>query len=509
MSFASPGHKARPLPEDQTLLHFHADNASFQLQGYLYHAEMCRKNCGFYGNPAWHGYCSRCWIQQRQQAQPLTDGEEDPRTVSRPEPRGPPSGFIEKRYAGDNGGERATENDSFRHQTGNLHVKPGMDTTTQRLNRNNTFPDVASNNVRSEESTSGLYQPAAGSVLHFSRSCLLSLARGDFSEFLKVLRSPEAQPLSILCSNFIQKMQDADHMTVDKKAEEVQSFYQQIVLYYPDHMSDEKDQLLDNIEKLVMTRLYKSVFCLENSQDEQKDLSLQKRIKVSYDHIFCLRSLSWVTSRMLQLPLEDNSVEEKNGISCAATALIEMDAKRAPQDKLTYVSRACNYLYKSIQSSKKEPATADDLLSCLIYSMLKANPPRLWSNLQYITRFCNPRRLVTGESGYYFTNLCCAASFIETLEASSLGLTQEEFNRLMQGSEVTTFTSNSGLITLQQIEKNNKHLAELRHRQDLMFQKAKSLGKEVETWLLSVQGEIQEIIRRFPLDTKTSTASCV
>ncbi|XP_077153528.1 rab5 GDP/GTP exchange factor-like isoform X3 [Ranitomeya variabilis] len=452
MSFASPEHKARPLPEDQTLPHFHADNASFQLQGFLYQAEMCRKNCGFYGNPAWHGYCSRCWIKQRQQAQPLTDG--------------------------------------FRHQTGNVHVKPDMDTTTQRLNRNNTFPDVTSNNVRSEES---------GSVLHFSRSCLLSLARGDFSEFLKVLRSPEAQPLSSLCSNFIRRMQDADHITVDKKAEEVQSFYQQIVLYYPDHMSDEKDHLLNNIEKLVMTRLYKSVFCLENSQDEQKDLSLQKRIK----------SLSWVTSRMLQLPLEDDSEEEKNGISCAATALIEMDAKRAPQDKLTYVARACNYLYKSIQSSKKEPATADDLLSCLIYSMLKANPPRLWSNLQYITRFCNPRRLMTGESGYYFTNLCCAALFIETMEASSLGLTQEEFNSLMQGSEVTTFISNSGLITLQQIEKNNKHLAELRHRQDLLFQKAKSLRKEVEAWLLSVQGEIQDIIRRFPLDTKASTASCV
>lgn len=82
-----------------------------------------------------------------------------------------------------------------------------------------------------------------------------------------------------------------------------------------------------------------------------------------------------------------------------------MDSKRAPQDKLTYVSRACNYLYKSIHSSKKEPATADDLLSCLIYSTLKANPPRLWSNLQYITRFCNPRRLMTGESGYYFTSL--------------------------------------------------------------------------------------------------------
>lgn len=370
-----------------------------------------------------------------------------------------------------------------------------MNETTQLLNRKETFQDV----TKSEQSTSSLYRTATCSVLHFSRPCLLSLARGDFSEFLKALRSLEAQPLLTRCSHFIQRMQEADTITVDKKAEEVQSFYQQIVLYYPDHMSDERDGLVDNIEKLVMTRLYKSVFCLDSSQDEQKDFALQKRIK----------SLSWVTPRMLQLPLVEGSQEEKNGITCAGTALMEMDSKRAPQDKLTYVSRACNYLYKSIQSSKKEPATADDLLSCLIYSTLKANPPRLWSNLQYITRFCNPRRLMTGESGYYFTSLCCAASFIETLEASSLGLTQDEFSRLMQGSEVTTFISSSGLSTLQQINRNKELLAELQHRQDILLQKAKCLGKEVEAWPLSVQQEIQEIIGRFPLHTKASTASCV
>lgn len=457
MSFASPGHQAVPAHKDQTLPHFHSENASFQLPGFLYQAEMCRKNCGFYGNPAWHGYCSRCWIRQRQQGQPLTDG--------------------------------------FRHHTGHLQVKADINGTAQLLNRRETFQDV----TNSEQSTSSLCRTATGSVLHFSRPCLLSLARGDFSEFLKALRSPEAQPLLSRCSHFIQRMQEANTMTVDKKAEEVQSFYQQIVLYYPDHMSDERDRLVDNIEKLVMTRLYKSVFCLDSSQDEQKDLSLQKRIK----------SLTWVTPRMLQLPLVEGSQEEKNGISCAVTALMEMDSKRSPQDKLTYVSRACNYLYKSIQSSKKEPATADDLLSCLIYSTLKANPARLWSNLQYITRFCNPRRLMTGESGYYFTNLCCAASFIETLEASSLGLTQEEFNSLMQGSEVKTFISSSRLSTLHQINRNKELLAELQHRQDILLQKAKCLGKEVEAWPLSVQQEIQEIIRKFPLQTKASTASCV
>ncbi|XP_066459846.1 rab5 GDP/GTP exchange factor-like isoform X1 [Eleutherodactylus coqui] len=458
MSFASPGHDAIPLHQDENLQHLPTDNASFQ--GFLYQAEMCRKNCGFYGNPAWHGYCSRCWIQQRQQAQPLTNG--------------------------------------FRHHTGKLQVKPDMNGTTQLLNRKDTVQDVINSNVRSEQSTSSLYQPT-GSVLHFSRSCLLSLAQRDFSEFLKALRSPEAQPLLTLCNDFIQRMQEAETITMDKKAEEVQSFYQQIALYYPDHMSDEKVWLLDNIEKLVMTRLYKSVFCLDSSQDEQKDLSLQKRIK----------SLSWVTPKMLQLPLEEDGQKEATWISCAVTALTEMDSKRAPQDKLTYVSRACNYLYRSIQSFKKEPATADDLLSCLIYSTLKANPPHLWSNLQYISRFCNPKRLMTGESGYYFTNLCCAASFIETLEASSLGLTQEEFNRLMQGSDVTTFMSSSGLNTLQQIERNREVLAELQQRQDILVQRAKCLEKELESWPLTVQGEIQEIIRRFPLDTKAATASCV
>lgn len=100
-----------------------------------------------------------------------------------------------------------------------------------------------------------------------------------------------------------------------------------------------------------------------------------------------------------------------------------MDSATAPQDKLACVVRCCRHIFGVLQGGNngmKGPASADDFLPVLIFVVLKANPVRLKSNLHYVTRFCNATRLMSGEAGYYFTNLVIDYSYFRFYNNSSL-----------------------------------------------------------------------------------------
>ena len=45
--------------------------------------------------------------------------------------------------------------------------------------------------------------------------------------------------------------------------------------------TDHVESVMDEVEKYMMTRLYKEVFCPETTDDEKKDLAIQKRIRLA------------------------------------------------------------------------------------------------------------------------------------------------------------------------------------------------------------------------------------
>ena len=108
-----------------------------------------------------------------------------------------------------------------------------------------------------------------------------------------------------------------------------------------------------------------------------------------------------------------------------------MGSFKAPRDKLVCLLNCCRVINNLLLNAHMRDGDgaspgADDFLPVLIYVLLKANPPQLLANVEYIQRYRHPSRLV-GEAAYFYTNVVSAATFLEHLEASSLTMAPEEF----------------------------------------------------------------------------------
>ena len=124
--------------------------------------------------------------------------------------------------------------------------------------------------------------------------------------------------------------------------------------------------------------------------------------------------------------------------------LLSLPLLQAPRDKLVCILNCCRVLNNALagaaaKAKGSEPAAdaatgapspapsssrapgADDFLPALVYTLIKAAPPQLASNLEYVQRFRGAGRL-GGEGAYFFTQLYGAASFVETITTASLSV---------------------------------------------------------------------------------------
>lgn len=390
----------------------------------------CKNGCGFYGNPQQDGYCSQCYRQERERLQNEQkkspnkggSGSQHPSSSSLPV-------TVAKRFS---------------------KFEEKKQQQRQQQEKRNKLSKITSSFRKSTSSRDSNRLPEPW----LDKSPDVERIRQDYASQLSALPPEVTQNMNkyiqMLCRSVLN---DGNNMPIDELSEKVQKFYQLLAKCMDARNINQevKEQVLDYCEKFTMTVLHRNLFCPPTTTDEEKDLAIQKRI----------RQLNWVNAKHLDCRINETSEEVRDLVYTAITDLLGMDSEKAPQDKLQAVVKCCRNIFLLLQSSVGGPASADEFLPALIFIVLKANPARLKSNINFMTRFCNASRLMTGEGGYYFTNLCCAVSFIENLTAQSLSLPDDEFDQYMSGEVVPTSTWDSALMMYEGISLMYEHLAAL------------------------------------------------
>ncbi|XP_026829022.1 rab5 GDP/GTP exchange factor [Ooceraea biroi] len=427
----------------------------------------CKNGCGFYGNAEWEGYCSKCHREhlqkRRAQAERVSHAQiSDTDNANRSTSAGSHKYYEEKKVQQEK--KYKLLNISFRKPVAKVQ---GYQELYHELLKDNTDLEK----VKAE-----------------NRDLLVYIA--------KTLVEKDVR--KCIHSFVVDILQNKDIKRIEELSEITQNFYHvfgkrlENSTKYADIPTDIKEKLLDYVERYAMTLLYRILFCPPFTTDEEKDLAIQKRI----------RQLNWVSGKNLECRIHETSSEVRELVYTSITDLLNMDSAKAPQEKLACVIHCCRNIFLLLQQSVDGPASADEFLPALIFIVLKANPARLKSNINFITRFCNASRLMTGEGGYYFTNLCCAVSFIENLTAESLNMAEKDFNAYMSGECVPANTWESALMICESLHfmcEDITLLDGLQAKNADIIKQTEELKNKMMDFKEKIKEDVSKVIERTPL----------
>ena len=270
----------------------------------------------------------------------------------------------------------------------------------------------------------------------------------DFHRFLEQLRHKSADPVAKFLRSFLTEFGKKQWM-----AHEQVKIIGDFLTFIANKMAQcevwrgtsdtEFDNAKEGMEKLVMNRLYSQTFSPaipspQPPRNKGKKKEAEKFVgpgrrgqhqeDIERDDILAqkVRIYGWVTEEHLDIPSVGSSGEKF--LKLAQQELLKIKGYRAPRDKVICVLNCCKVIFGLLKSSKARDTSADSFVPLLIYVVLKANPDHLVSNIQYILRFRNQEKL-GGEAGYYLSSLSGAIQFIESLDRTSLSVSDEEFEK--------------------------------------------------------------------------------
>ena len=82
-------------------------------------------------------------------------------------------------------------------------------------------------------------------------------------------------------------------------------------------------------------------------------------------------------------------------------------------------------------SGKEENSGQEELVPIFQYIIIKAQPKRMFSNINYIKCFLDERE-ISGQYGFLLSQMEMAASFILNVTPKQLKITKEEFDKKVE-----------------------------------------------------------------------------
>lgn len=251
-----------------------------------------------------------------------------------------------------------------------------------------------------------------------------TVVRG-FAVFREMLKHPSAQPVVAQIKEFVTKF--PNELPRTEASRRVAKFLtttqdrmlSDCVVFAADADEEGRKNSAEGLEKFVLNRMHAKIFP-SGEKDVEQDLFLRRRTA----------SLQWVEFHHLGVPAVDPQL-----LRLAVEQLHLIDNYKAPLDKLICILNACRVINDVLKRTWAEggeshrPLSADDFLPLLIYTLLKANPPRMHSNLEFVAAYRHPTRLVA-EDAYFLTALQSACAFVKDAGPTTLEVPQEDYDSL-------------------------------------------------------------------------------
>lgn len=187
---------------------------------------------------------------------------------------------------------------------------------------------------------------------------------------------------------------------------------------YKGKPEDEIEGIVEEVEQYLTRKMHKDIFPIWPTDE---DMRLYNKTL----------TLSWLRPEHLDIAPE---MRHEDMWAFAIRSLKDLDEYMSTVEKLScladFVNTTVNILHLCSQT---DAVGADDSMPIYIYLVIKAQPERMLSNLNFITKFRHQQKMLA-DYGFCYSQILAAIQFILNLDNSSLSIEADTYHANVQAA---------------------------------------------------------------------------